>query len=58
MGKLKSPKTSMKEYRERIKQDNTKRGELLEKDRQRKRAERAKEKEAGLSSEKRRIAIS
>ena len=44
MGKPKSPKTRMREYRERIKQNKKRTEEVLEKDRKRKQAMRLKEK--------------
>ena len=52
MGKPKSPRSRMKEYRERIKQNKEKSEEILEKDRKRKQLERQKERETGISSEK------
>ena len=51
MGKPKSPKTRMREYRETIKQNKKRNEEVLEKDRKRKQAMRLKEKEIGISSE-------
>ena len=52
MAKPKSPRTRMREYRERTKQNKQKREEILEKDKARKQAERLKEREIGISSEK------
>ncbi|CAB3984000.1 Hypothetical predicted protein [Paramuricea clavata] len=52
MAKPKSPRTRMREYRERTKQNKQKHEEILEKNKARKQAERLKEREIGISSEK------
>ena len=47
----------MREYRERVKENKEKHEAILEKDRERKQAERLKERELGISSEKKHIEI-
>ena len=51
MGKPKSPRTHMREYRDQIKNSKEKKEEFLEKDRKRKQAARLREQKCGVSSE-------